>query len=112
MYFVTQNPDDVPDDVLGQLGNRVQHALRAFTARDQQALRRAAETYRPNPRFDIADAIRDVGVGEAVTSFLEGKGVPGMAERTLIRPPSSQMGPIDAATRAQVMASSPVSGEI
>ena len=111
VYFVTQNPDDVPDDVLGQLGNRVQHALRAFTARDQKALRRAAETYRPNPRFDIAEAIRDVGVGEAVTSFLEGKGVPGMAERTLIRPPGSQMGPVDAATRARLMASSPVAGK-
>jgi len=111
VYFVTQNPDDVPDDVLGQLGNRVQHALRAFTARDQQALKRASQTYRPNPRFDIADAIRDVGVGEAVTSFLEGKGVPGVAERTLIRPPSSQMGPVDAATRARLMASSPVAGK-
>jgi len=111
VYFITQNPDDVPDDVLGQLGNRVQHALRAFTARDQQALKRASQTYRPNPRFDIADAIRDVGVGEAVTSFLEGKGVPGVAERTLIRPPSSQMGPVDAATRAQLVAASPVAGK-
>lgn len=108
IYFITQNPDDVPEDILGQLGNRVQHALRAFTARDQQALRRAAQTYRPNPRFDTEVAIREVGVGEAVTSFLEHNGVPGMVERTLIRPPSSTMGPCDASVRRQVMASSPV----
>ncbi|ATX66526.1 helicase HerA-like domain-containing protein [Roseinatronobacter bogoriensis] len=111
VYFVTQNPDDVPDSVLGQLGNRVQQALRAFTARDQQALRRAAQTYRPNPRFDIADAIRDVGVGEAVTSFLEDKGNPGMAERTLIRPPASQMGPIEDGQRQMLMLRSPVAGK-
>lgn len=111
VYFVTQNPDDVPDTVLGQLGNRIQHALRAFTARDQQALRRAAQTYRPNPRFDIADTIRDVGVGEAVTSFLEDKGNPGMAERTLIRPPASAIGPIDDGARRMVMLQSPVAGK-
>lgn len=111
VYFVTQNPDDVPDTVLGQLGNRVQHALRAFTARDQQALRRAAQTYRPNPRFDIGDAIRDVGVGEAVTSFLEDKGSPGVAERTLIRPPSSLMGPIEEGARGMLMLRSPVAGK-
>jgi DNA helicase HerA-like ATPase len=106
VYFVTQNPDDVPDTILGQLGNRVQHALRAFTARDQKALRRAAQTYRPNPRFDVGDAIRDVGVGEAVTSFLEAKGVPGIVERTLIRPPASQMGPIEPSLRATIIAAS------
>ncbi|AKO96938.1 putative ATPase [Marinovum algicola DG 898] len=111
VYFITQNPDDVPEDILGQLGNRIQHALRAFTARDRKALRMAAETYRDNPRFDIEAAIREVGVGEAVTSLLENKGVPSMAERTLIRPPSSRLGPIDAATRAQVMAASPVAGK-
>lgn len=111
VYFITQNPDDVPEDILGQLGNRVQHALRAFTARDRKALMRAAETYRPNPRFDTVDAIRDVGVGEAVTSMLEDKGVPGVVERTLIRPPSSQLGPISAAARAQVIAGSPVAGK-
>ncbi len=111
VYFITQNPDDVPDSVLGQLGNRVQHALRAFTARDQQALRRAAQTYRPNPRFDIADAIRDVGVGEAVTSFLEEKGNPGIAERTLIRPPSSLMGPIEDGARQMLLLRSPVAGK-
>ncbi len=111
VYFITQNPDDVPEDILGQLGNRVQHALRAFTARDRKALKRAAETYRPNPRFETVDAIRDVGVGEAVTSLLEDKGVPGIVERTLIRPPSSKLGPIDASTRHGVMAASPVAGK-
>ncbi len=111
VYFVTQNPDDVPEDILGQLGNRVQHALRAFTARDQKALSRAAETYRPNPRFDIEEAIKQVGTGEAVTSCLENKGIPGMAERTLIRPPSSQLGPITDGERAAVMAASDVAGK-
>ncbi|WP_417525729.1 helicase HerA-like domain-containing protein [Marinovum sp.] len=111
VFFITQNPDDVPEDILGQLGNRIQHALRAFTARDRKALRMAAETYRDNPRFDIEEAIREVGVGEAVTSMLQKKGVPGMAERTLIRPPSSQLGPLAAGVRAQVMAGSPVAGK-
>ena len=110
VYFVTQNPDDIPEDVLGQLGNRVQHALRAFTARDKKALRLAAETYRENPRFDIEEAIREVGVGEAVTSFLERKGVPGVAERTLIRPPSSRLGAITDAERAEVVRGSPIAG--
>lgn len=111
VYFITQNPDDVPDTVLAQLGNRVQHALRAFTARDAQALRRAAQTYRTNPRFDTEAAIRDVGVGEAVTSFLEERGAPGVVERTLIRPPASAMGPIEAGQRRQVMAASPLAGK-
>lgn len=111
VYFITQNPDDVPDDILGQLGNRVQHALRAFTSRDRKALDRAAETYRPNPRFDTADAIRDVGTGEAVTSMLEDKGAPGIVERTLIRPPSSKLGPIDAQARASLMSASPVANK-
>ncbi|WP_308915178.1 helicase HerA-like domain-containing protein [Jannaschia sp. LMIT008] len=111
VYFVTQNPDDVPEDILGQLGNRVQHALRAFTARDRRALRQAAETYRDNPAFDIEDAIREVGVGEAVTSFLERKGVPGVAQRTLIRPPSSRLGPITEGERQAVIRSSPVAGK-
>jgi DNA helicase HerA-like ATPase len=106
VYFITQNPEDVPEMILGQLGNRVQHALRAFTAKDQKGLKLAAETYRPNPRFAIEEAIRDVGTGEAVTSFLEAKGIPGMAERTLVRPPSSQLGPIDPAIRAQLMRAS------
>ncbi len=111
VYFVTQNPDDIPEDILGQLGNRVQHALRAFTARDQKALQRAAETYRPNPRFDTADAIRDVGVGEAVTSMLAKKGVPGIVERTLIRPPSSQLGPASSEARKLALNTSPVAGK-
>lgn len=111
VYFVTQNPDDIPEDILGQLGNRVQHALRAFTARDRRALRMAAETYRPNPRFDTEEAIREVGVGEAVTSVLMKRGIPGIVERTLIRPPSSQLGPLDASSRRSAMAASPVAGK-
>ncbi len=110
VYFITQNPADIPDDVLGQLGNRVQHALRAFTPRDQRALRAAAETFRPNPDFDTKAAIRDVGVGEALVSTLEKKGVPSMVQRTLIRPPSSQLGPITANERAALMQASPVAG--
>lgn len=111
VYFITQNPDDIPEDILGQLGNRVQHALRAFTARDKKALRMASETYRENPRFDTEQAIREVGVGEAVTSMLMKKGVPGVVERTLIRPPSSQLGPITKAERTALMASSPLQGK-
>lgn len=111
VYFITQNPADVPDDILGQLGNRVQHALRAFTAKDRKELRMAAETYRENPRFDTEAAIREVGVGEAVTSFLQKKGVPGIVERTLIRPPSSHLGPIETAERAALMKTSPMSGK-
>ncbi|MEM1375332.1 MAG: helicase HerA-like domain-containing protein [Pseudomonadota bacterium] len=111
VYFITQSPDDIPEDILGQLGNRVQHALRAFTARDRKALKLAAETYRENPRFDTEEAIREVGVGEAVTSMLQKKGVPGIVERTLIRPPSSQLGPITAAERADVIAASPLAGK-
>ena len=106
IYFITQNPADVPDVILGQLGNRVQHALRAFTAKDQKDLRLAAQTYRPNPNFITEEAIRDVGTGEAVTSFLQAKGVPSVVERTLIRPPASQMGPIDPTVRAQLIAGS------
>ncbi len=111
VWFVTQNPDDVPDAILAQLGNRVQHALRAFTARDQQALRRAAQTYRANPRFDVETAIREVGTGEAVTSLLEEKGAPGVVERTLIRPPASLIGAIEPGVRAQLIAMSPVAGK-
>lgn len=111
VYFITQNPADVPDDILGQLGNRVQHALRAFTAKDQKALRQAAENYRPNLAFDIADAITEVGTGEAVTSMLENKGIPGIAQRTLIRPPSSKLGPIEASDRKALMATSPMASK-
>ncbi|MGO4907874.1 helicase HerA-like domain-containing protein [Pseudorhodobacter sp. W20_MBD10_FR17] len=111
IYFITQKPADVPDDVLAQLGNRVQHALRVFTPRDQKDLRLAAQTYRENPRFSTEDAIKEVGTGEAVTSFLQDKGIPGVVERTLVRPPSSQLGPIDMGTRAMLMAGSPVAGK-
>ncbi len=111
VYFCTQNPADVPEDILGQLGNRVQHALRAFTAKDRRELKQAAETYRDNPRFVTEDAIREVGVGEAVTSFLVQKGAPGVVERTLIRPPSSQLGPITPAERGGVIGASPVAGK-
>ncbi|MFE3838173.1 helicase HerA-like domain-containing protein [Pseudogemmobacter sonorensis] len=111
VYFITQNPADVPNAILGQLGNRVQHALRAFTAKDQKDLRAAAQNYRPNPRFEIEAAIREVGTGEAVTSFLEAKGVPAMAERTLIRPPFSRLGPAEEGALAQARAGSPVAGK-
>ena len=111
VYFVTQNPADIPDDVLGQLGNRVQHALRAFTAKDRKELKTASETYRDNPDFDTAEAIQQVGTGEAVTSFLDRKGIPEVVQRTLIRPPSSQLGPIDKPTRAAIMAGSDMAGK-
>ena len=108
VWFISQNPTDVPEAILGQLGNRVQHALRAFTAKDQKALRMAAENYRANPNFDTADAIQHVGTGEAVTSFLEKKGVPGMVQKTLVRPPFSRMGPVTDAERSQIMSASPM----
>ncbi len=111
VYFISQNPADIPQVILGQLGNRVQHGLRAFTPKDQKDLAAAAETYRPNPRFDTSAAIREVGTGEAVTSFLEDKGIPGIVERTLVRPPSSQLGPIDPALRAAIMAASPMAAK-
>ncbi len=111
VYFITQNPADVPEDILGQLGNRIQHALRAFTAKDRKSLRLAAETYRENPRFSTEEAIREVGVGEAVTSMLQDKGVPGVVERTLIRPPSSHLGPITAADRKAHLAASDMAGK-
>ncbi len=111
VYFITQNPADVPEDILGQLGNRVQHALRAFTAKDQKELRMAAQTYRENPAFSTEEAIREVGVGEAVTSMLQPKGVPGIVERTLIRPPSSQLGPITSDERKAIMAASEMAGK-
>ena len=111
IYFITQNPADVPDEILGQLSNRVQHALRAFTAKDQQDLHRAAENYRPNPRFDTETAIKEVGTGEAVTSFLQDKGVPGIVERTLVHPPASQIGAITPDERRATMAASGLSGK-
>jgi DNA helicase HerA-like ATPase len=103
VYFVTQNPLDIPDKVLGQLGNRIQHALRAFTPRDQKAVRAAAETFRANPAFDAVTAIKELGVGEALVSTLGGKGIPGVVERTLVRPPSSRLGPAKPAERKAII---------
>jgi DNA helicase HerA-like ATPase len=110
VYFVTQNPLDIPDAVLGQLGNRVQHALRAFTPRDQKAVRSAAETMRPNPAFAIEQAITELGVGEALVSLLDEKGRPGVTERALIVPPASQLGPVPDDVRARLLAASPIAG--
>lgn len=110
IYFVTQNPADIPEAVLGQLGNRMQHALRAYTPVEQRGLRAAAGSFRPNPAFDTAEAIQGLGVGEALVSVLDEKGSPTMVERTLIRPPVSRLGPLSPAERAQVMAQSPVRG--
>jgi DNA helicase HerA-like ATPase len=111
VYFVTQNPLDVPDTVLGQLGNRVQHALRAFTPRDQKAVRAAASTFRQNPAFDTEDAILHLGVGEALVSMLGDKGAPEVVDRVLIAPPSARVGPITPAERAAIMAKSPFTGK-
>ncbi len=110
VFFVTQNPLDVPDSVLAQLGNRVQHALRAYTPREQRAVKAAAETFRQNPRFDTAEVITQLGVGEALVSTLQKKGVPSMVQRTLIRPPSSRMGPISEEERRRVITDSPLFG--
>ena len=110
VYFVTQNPLDVPDGVLAQLGNRVQHALRAYTPREQKAVKAAASTFRQNPEFDTEEAITQLGVGEALVSTLMKKGVPSMVQRTLVRPPSSRMGPISEEERARVIRNSPVRG--
>jgi uncharacterized protein len=111
VYFVTQNPIDVPDRVLGQLGNRVQHALRAYTPRDQKAVAAAAQTFRPNPKLDTAKVIMELGKGEALVSFLEGNGVPAMVERALIRPPSARIGPITPEERKAMMDASPYKGK-
>jgi DNA helicase HerA-like ATPase len=111
VYFVTQNPLDVPDKVLAQLGNRVQHALRAFTPRDQKAVQTAASTFRPNPKLDTARVILEMGTGEALVSFLEGKGTPSMVERTMIRPPLARIGPLTPQERRAVIAKSPVKGK-
>lgn len=103
VFFVTQNPQDIPEGVLGQLGNRVQHALRAFTPKQQKFIKVAATTYRENPKFDVADVIVDLGVGEALVSTLEGKGNPSMVERTLVRPPCSKLGPASEAAKAKAL---------
>jgi uncharacterized protein len=110
VYFVTQNPVDVPEDILGQLGNRVQHALRAFTPKDQKAIRAAAQTFRTNPKLDVEKTITELEVGEALVSFLDEKGTPGMVERSLVCPPRSQIGPITAEQRQQLMNTSVVAG--
>jgi DNA helicase HerA-like ATPase len=110
VYFVTQNPLDVPDKVSAQLGNRVQHALRAFTPREQKAVKAAAETFRPNPKIDTARAITELAVGEALVSTLEGKGTPSVVERTLIRPPSAKVGPIAPTERATIVNTGPLAG--
>jgi DNA helicase HerA-like ATPase len=111
VYFVTQNPIDVPDKVLAQLGNRVQHALRAFTPRDQKAVNAAAQTFRPNPKLDTARVIMELGKGEALVSFLEGGGTPSMVERVMIRPPTARIGPITPEERKAIMSRSPVKGK-
>ena len=111
VYFVTQNPVDVPDKVLSQLGNRIQHALRAFTPRDQKAVAAAAQTFRPNPKLDTVKAITELGKGEALVSFLEGNGTPAMVERVMIRPPTARIGPVTPEQRAATMARSPVKGK-
>ena len=110
VYFVTQNPLDIPDAVLGQLGNRVQHALRAFTPRDQKAVKSAAETMRAKPGLDIATAITELAVGEALVSLLDEKGRPSVTERVFVLPPGSQIGPITPAQRQQLIANSLVAG--
>ncbi len=110
VYFVTQSPMDIPEDVLGQLGNRVQHALRAFTPRDRKVVRAAAETFRANPKFESAEVITQLGLGEALVSTLEGKGIPSVVERTLIRPPASRLGPASDAERRRSVADSPLAG--
>jgi uncharacterized protein len=111
VYFVTQSPLDVPDKVLGQLSNRVQHALRAFTPRDQKAVAAAAETFRPNPKLNTAQVITQLGKGEALVSFLEGNGTPAMVDRTLIRPPSARIGPVTPEERKAIIAKSPLKGK-
>src|SRR5688572_8461392 len=110
VYFVTQNPLDIPEIVLGQLGNRVQHALRAFTPRDQKAVKAAAQTMRANPRLDVEKAITELSVGEALVSLLDGKGRPTVVERAFILPPASRIGPISAEERTRVITSSVLYG--
>jgi uncharacterized protein len=110
VFFVTQNPIDVPDTVLGQLGNRVQHALRAFSPKDQKAVKAAAQTFRANPKVNVEAVITEMGVGEALVSFLDAQGIPGMVERAMVMPPHSQIGPITPEQRAAIIKSSVVAG--
>jgi DNA helicase HerA-like ATPase len=111
VFLVTQNPLDVPETVLAQLSNRVQHALRAFTPRDQKSVKAAADTFRPNKGLDTAKVITELGKGEALVSFLEGNGVPSIVERTMIRPPSARIGPVTPAERKAVIDKSPIKGK-
>jgi DNA helicase HerA-like ATPase len=111
VFLVTQNPLDVPETVLAQLSNRVQHALRAFTPRDQKSVKAAADTFRPNKDLDTAKVITELGKGEALVSFLEGNGVPSIVERTMIRPPSARIGPVTPAERKAVIDKSPMKGK-
>jgi DNA helicase HerA-like ATPase len=111
VFFITQNPLDVPHEVLGQLGNRFQHALRAYTPRDQKAVRAAAQTFRANPKLDVEQAITQLGVGEALVSTLEEDGIPGIVERCLVRPPESRIGPVSETIRAQTFKRSPLAGK-
>jgi len=111
VFFVTQNPRDIPDSVLAQLGNRIQHALRAYTPAERRAVKAAAESFRENELFDTEDVITDLGTGEALVSTLDRKGVPSIVARTLIRPPSSRLGPATPAERTAVMSASPVGGQ-
>src|ERR1051325_3944685 len=111
VFFVTQNPIDVPDKVLAQLGNRVQHALRAFTPRDQKAVAAAAQTFRPNAKLNTAQVITELAKGEALVSFLEGNGTPAIVERVMVRPPSARIGPITPEERAAIQGKSPVKGK-
>jgi DNA helicase HerA-like ATPase len=111
VYFVTQNPVDIPDEVAGQLGNRVQHALRAFTPKDQKAIKAAAETFRTNPGVDVATVITELRVGEALVSLLQEDGSPSPVERTLIAPPQSRVGPLSDKERAIMNSLSPVAGK-
>src|SRR5512140_1025460 len=110
VYFISQNPLDIPEMVLGQLSNRVQHALRAFTPLDQKAVKSAAQTFRTNPKLDVATAITELGVGEALVSMLDEKGMPGIVQRAFMMPPTSQIGPVDPAIRQQLINNSPVHG--
>lgn len=111
VYFVTQNPIDIPEEIAGQLGNRVQHALRAFTPRDQRAIRAAAETFRINPDLDVATAITELRVGEALVSTLDDDGAPTVVQRTLVKPPRSRLGPVTPKERAIMQSISPVAGK-
>jgi DNA helicase HerA-like ATPase len=110
VYFITQNPADIPANVLGQLSNRVQHALRAFTPQDQKGVKAAAQTFRPNPAFKTEEEITNLGVGEALVSMLDEKGSPTIVQKTLIRPPLSLVGPIDAQKRTEIISKSPIQG--